>query len=166
MIFSMGILSERKGFRFLVESIKILRDEGCDVSCFIAGASPALFGIGPVERDLRRRIRKHGLEDSVRLLGHVQDDRILDWMNACNLFVLPSLSEAFGIGDIEAMACGKPVVTTYNGGSDEIVVSDAYGYLVEPGDPAALAEAINGLSPPAGDERSQSGMRPISRGRR
>lgn len=142
MLFSMGILSERKGFRFLIEAVKILQDQGCEVSCFIAGASPALFGLGSVERDLQHRIRQYGLEDSVRLLGHVPDNQIVEWMNACNLFVLPSLSEAFGIVNIEAMACGKPVVTTYNGGSDEIVVLDIYGYLVDPGDPVALAEAI------------------------
>ena len=63
-------------------------------------------------------------------------------MNACDLFVLPSLSESFGVVQVEAMACGKPVVATRNGGSEEVITSDDYGLLVEPGDPDDLAEKI------------------------
>ena len=67
---------------------------------------------------------------------------IIYMMNSCDLFVLPSLSEAFGIVNLEAMACGKPVVSTYNGGSHEIITSDDYGFLVEPADSNALADKI------------------------
>ncbi len=63
-------------------------------------------------------------------------------MNACNVFVLPSLSESFGIVQIEAMACGKPVVATYNGGSEEVVINKKLGILVEPKDVGGLATAI------------------------
>ena len=63
-------------------------------------------------------------------------------MNACDLFVLPSLRESFGVVQIEAMACGKPVVATRNGGSEEVVTSDEYGLLAEPADPEDLAEKI------------------------
>jgi glycosyltransferase involved in cell wall biosynthesis len=64
-------------------------------------------------------------------------------MGACDLFVLPSLRESFGVVQIEAMACGKPVVATINGGSDEIIISSDYGRLVELNDPQALAENID-----------------------
>ena len=63
-------------------------------------------------------------------------------MNACDLFVLPSLRESFGIVQIEAMACGKPIVATRNGGSEEIVISDEFGLLAEPANPDDLAEKI------------------------
>lgn len=69
-------------------------------------------------------------------------DEIPLWMNACDLFVLPSLRESFGVVQIEAMACGKPVVATRNGGSEEIITSEEYGLLVEPGDSEELAEKI------------------------
>jgi len=64
------------------------------------------------------------------------------WMNACDVFVLPSLRESFGIVKIEVMACGKPVVATYNGGSEEIITSEDYGLLCEPANPEDLAEKI------------------------
>lgn len=63
-------------------------------------------------------------------------------MNACDVFVLPSLAESFGIVQIEAMACGKPVVATYNTGSEEIITSEELGLLVEPANPKELGEKI------------------------
>ena len=68
-------------------------------------------------------------------------------MNACDIFVHPSLAESFGIVQIEAMACGKPVVATRNGGSESIITSDKYGLLCEPANPQDLSEKIiEGLS--------------------
>jgi glycosyltransferase involved in cell wall biosynthesis len=52
------------------------------------------------------------------------------------------LRESFGVVQIEAMACGKPVVATYNGGSEEIIISEDYGLLCEPANPKELAEKI------------------------
>jgi len=83
-----------------------------------------------------------GLGERVKLLGSVPGDQLTLWMNACDLFVLPSLSESFGIVQLEALACGRPVVATRNGGSEEVVISDDYGLLVDPADPEGLAEKI------------------------
>jgi len=58
------------------------------------------------------------------------------------LFVLSSLMESFGVVQIEAMACGKPIVATKNGGSEEIIVSEDYGLLCESGNSKMLAEKI------------------------
>ena len=69
-------------------------------------------------------------------------NEILIWMNVCDVFVLPSLRESFGVVQIEAMACGRPVVATYNGGSEEVITSDDYGLLCEPANPGELAEKI------------------------
>jgi glycosyltransferase involved in cell wall biosynthesis len=82
------------------------------------------------------------LKDYIELVGGKPHDEIPIWMNACDLFVLPSLRESFGVVQIEAMACGKPVVATYNGGSEEIITSEDYGFLCEPANPKALAEKI------------------------
>jgi glycosyltransferase involved in cell wall biosynthesis len=80
--------------------------------------------------------------DYVKLAGGRPHNEIPIWMNACDVFVLPSLRESFGVVQIEAMACGKPVVATYNGGSEEIITSEDYGLLCESANPKALAEKI------------------------
>ena len=78
----------------------------------------------------------------MRLIGGKPHGEIPLWMNACDLFVLPSLRESFGIVQVEAMACGKPVVATKNGGSEEIVIPGKTGLLCDAADPRGLAERI------------------------
>ena len=106
-----------------------------DVLCIIVGS-------GKSKNELTKQIKKLKLEDYVKLVGEKPHDEIPTWMNACDVFVLPSLRESFGVVQIEAMACGKPVVATYNGGSEEIITSDDYGLLVKPTNPEELAEKI------------------------
>ena len=87
-------------------------------------------------------IKDSNLSANVVLMGQVSHKDISILINASDIFVLPSLSESFGIVQIEALACGKPVVATINGGSEEIITSEQYGYLVEPGNVKQLAEKI------------------------
>ena len=63
-------------------------------------------------------------------------------MNACDLFVLPSLSEGNPTVMFEALGCGKPFVGTKVGGVPEVIASDDYGLLVEPADSEDLVEKI------------------------
>jgi len=106
-----------------------------DILCIIIGS-------GELYKKLERQIHSRGIEDFVILAGGKPHDEISTWMNASDLFVLPSISESFGVVQIEAMACGKPVVATRNGGSEEIVTSSNFGFLVEPANPDDLAEKI------------------------
>lgn len=135
VIFSLGALIPRKGFQYLIEAMPRVLREYDDALCFIGG-------IGPYEKELRRIVRKLELESKVKLPGFIPEDELSLWMSSCDVFVLPSLSESFGVVQIEAMACGKPVVATKNGGSEEIIVSEDYGLLCEPGNPDELAEKI------------------------
>jgi glycosyltransferase involved in cell wall biosynthesis len=135
IILTVGNLEPVKGQRYLVEAVQRIIRERKNILCVIVGA-------GKVRTALERQIRSLGLEDYVVLAGGKPHDEIPLWMNACDLFVLPSLRESFGVVQIEAMACGKPVVATRNGGSEEVVISDKYGLLVEPVDPDGLAEKI------------------------
>lgn len=136
LILNIGRLSEEKGQKYLIDAMKEITESRNDVLCIIGGK-------GPLKKELQKQISDLALENFVKLIGFVPDNLLPVWMNACDTFVLPSLSESFGIVQIEAMACGKPVVATYNGGSEEIITSDDYGYLVNPASPSELSAKIN-----------------------
>jgi len=135
IIFSLGLLIKRKGFQYLIEAMKNVVKTRNDVLCFIGGS-------GPLKEKLEKQIRERDLQDYVKLIGFISNEKIGYWMNAADVFVLPSLSESFGIVQIEAMACGKPVVATINGGSEEIITSERYGLLCKSANPEDLAEKI------------------------
>lgn len=130
-----NLYGEVKGHKYLIEAMNKVVEQRKDVLCLIIGG-------GKLENRLKKQISSAGLEDCIKLVGSKPYTEIPLWMNACDLFVLPSLSESFGIVQIEAMGCGKPVVATYNGGSEEIVTSEEYGLLCEPGDSNQLAASI------------------------
>lgn len=135
IVLTVGNLEPVKGQTHLIEAVQKILLERKDILCVIVGA-------GKLRTALERQIRSLGLQDYVLLAGGKPHDEIPLWMNACDLFVLPSLRESFGVVQIEAMACGKPIVATRNGGSEEIVISEEYGLLVEPADSEDLAEKI------------------------
>ena len=122
IILTVGNLEAIKGQKYLVEAIQRIVQERKDILCVIVGA-------GKLRPILKRQIRELGLENYIILTGGKPHDEIPLWMNACDLFVLPSLRESFGVVQIEALACGKPVVATRNGGSEEIIISDEHGLL-------------------------------------
>jgi glycosyltransferase involved in cell wall biosynthesis len=100
-----------------------------------------LAGTGPLEPRLRERARVYGA--SVVLLGHRTD--VPELLNAADLVVLASQSEALPTVLMEAAAAGRPVVSTRVGGVDEVVVDRKTGYLVSPSDVAGLAGAVVAL---------------------
>jgi glycosyltransferase involved in cell wall biosynthesis len=135
VIFTLGNLIKRKGFNYLIDAMERICGQRDDVFCFIGGTGP---GTGA----LQGQINRLNLSEKVKLLGPVPGDILPIWMNACDLFVLPSLSESFGIVQIEALACGKPVVSARNRGSEEVIISDEHGLLAEPADPESLSKKI------------------------
>jgi glycosyltransferase involved in cell wall biosynthesis len=135
IILAVGNLEMVKGHTYLIDAVKIMRDAGENVTCKI-------IGNGQLKHTLQKQINNNQLGNTVKLVGAKPHSEIPVWINACDLFVLPSLKESFGIVQIEAMACGKPVIATHNGGSDEIILSDKIGILCNPADPAELAKAI------------------------
>jgi glycosyltransferase involved in cell wall biosynthesis len=102
-----------------------------------------IVGDGPARGALEALRDRLGLTRWVVFTGTRRDvPRVL---HALDVFVLPSLYEGFGIAILEAMAAGKPVVATTVGGIPEFVVDGETGLLVEPGNAAALAKAIECL---------------------
>ena len=102
-----------------------------------------IVGDGPRRAELEGLVRAHGLERRVQFLGHRED--VAQLLAEADIFVLPSRSEAFPNGAIEAMAAGLPVVASATGGLLDLIEHGHTGLLFEPGNPAALADALRHL---------------------
>lgn len=134
-VLGLGRLVEYKGFRYLIDAAGYLPD---NYRVVIAGG-------GPLEGELRSRISAEGLEGKVVLEGFVSDERARELFNSCSVFVLSSImkTEAFGIVQIEAMSCGKPVIATHipGSGTDWVNADGQSGLNVPVCDAEAIAEA-------------------------
>lgn len=135
ILFNLANLYPYKGQKYLIEAIKEIVKIRKNILCIIGGS-------GPLKRALSNQIKASNLEEHIKLVGSIPHNEVIYWYNAADIFILPSLRESFGIVQLEAMACGKPVIATYNGGSEEIIISDKYGLLCEPADPKDLAKKI------------------------
>lgn len=134
LVMSVGRLVYYKGFEHLVEAMRMV------------DGKLLIVGDGPLRGELESRIRQLRLEDRVILLGKVEDTT--PYYQAADVFALASVarSEAFGIVQIEAMACGKPVVNTdLDSGVPYVSRDGESGLTVPPARPEALARAIGRL---------------------
>jgi glycosyltransferase involved in cell wall biosynthesis len=142
LIISVGRLVEKKGFADLIEACWRLNERGLSFRCEIIGE-------GPLEDSLRAQIAKSELESLVRLVGPQTQDEIARRLSTATVFCLPCVVEQGGGRDnlptviAEAMASALPVVSTPIAGVPEMVTDNVSGFLVPPGDPAALADALN-----------------------
>jgi len=140
LVTSAGSISPRKGFDTLVEAIARLAGQGAPVHLAIAG-EPAGTGSAELMEMLRRRVDAEHLP--VTFVGWMDDLRGL--LRATDVFALASREEGLGRVILEAMATGVPAVVTRAGGSEETVVEGESGFIVDPDDPAALAERVGRL---------------------
>lgn len=133
IVFSAGTLHPRKGYKYLISAFKKVTSKIDNIKLVIAGS-------GPQKEVLSNIIKRENLEKKVVLVGQRDDiDRL---MQASDIFVLPSLKEAFGLVVLEAMQNGLPVIGSNVGGIPEIISSEDYGILVKPGQKDSLAKTI------------------------
>ena len=129
-------LSPWKGQHILIEALTHCAE---DVTAILVG--DALFGEEGYAKLLHQKVAQLELEKRVKFLGFRSD--IPSLMTACDLIVHTSTApEPFGRVIVEAMLCGKPVVATKAGGAVELIETNKTGWLVAPGDPIKLANAI------------------------
>jgi len=132
-----GRFDVNKGINVLLEAFSHIRRQRQDVQLTLVGGNPSIREtVDPVAA-----CQRLGLEDSVTVEGEVPWDAIAAYMNASDVFVLPSFSEGLPLVLLEAMACGLPIVSTRCGGPSEIV-TDEVGRLAEVRDVHGLSEAM------------------------
>jgi glycosyltransferase involved in cell wall biosynthesis len=130
---------------------RLVAYKGVDVLLEAMRGVPAvalLVGNGPQREALQQKAKALGLSDRVKFLGEVTDDELAALYHACDIFVLPSITrqEAFGVVQLEAMASGKPVISTDLGtGVAWVNQHGETGLVVPPGDALALRDAMQRL---------------------
>jgi glycosyltransferase involved in cell wall biosynthesis len=131
-----GRLSEQKGIIFLLSALRTLVDKYANISGLIVGD-------GDAEETLKRHACSLGISDRVIFAGKRDDTPLI--YAAMDVFVLPSLKEAFPMVILEAMASCIPVVTTRVGDIPFIIQNGVSGILIEPKDPDAISRAVDAL---------------------
>ncbi len=141
VLLSVGRIEANKGFHHLAAALGGL---------LAHGRLPdgrwrwVVIGDGPYRDRLEQSVATHGLTESTMMLGRVDDRTLHAWYEAASIFVHPTLYEGSSLVTLEAMAHRRAVLATRAGGLPDKVRPGINGWLVEPGDPSALAGALSG----------------------
>lgn len=123
----------RKGHRYLIEAISILKKK-------MGGFHVVLVGEGPIKREIENQVEALGLNEIITFAGYRPDTCEITQM--FDIFVYPSTLEGLPISLLEAMSLGKPIVATPADGISEAIIDGKTGLIVPPQDSSALAQAI------------------------
>jgi glycosyltransferase involved in cell wall biosynthesis len=128
-------LCEQKGQMLLVAALGRLHREGLKVDM-------VLVGDGEMRGEVESAIRREGIQDHVRITGWANSSEIRAHLEEAWAMVLPSFAEGLPVVIMEALACGRPVLSTYIAGIPELVVPGKNGWLVPAGSVEALVDAL------------------------
>lgn len=126
-------LVERKGIGDLIDAVQYIRQEREDFQLVFVGR-------GDKEREFRAQVEREGLSQWVDFRGAVLHFDVPAVYNEADIFILPSLNEGMSNAVLEAMASGLPIITTYTGGTAEMLRGN--GIVVPKQSPDAIAKAI------------------------
>jgi colanic acid/amylovoran biosynthesis glycosyltransferase len=133
-----GRLCEQKGQLLLLRAVHRLREQGTRVQLVLAGD-------GEMRRDVEALIAELGIGDQVRITGWIGGPTVRQEILEARALVLPSFAEGLPVVLMEAMALGRPVITTYIAGIPELVTPGDTGWLIPAGDVQALSEAMQAV---------------------
>ncbi|MDP2946948.1 MAG: glycosyltransferase family 4 protein, partial [Nanoarchaeota archaeon] len=136
IIFSARLI-EAKGGDQLLESLSLVNDRFSDFALLVVGKEWAYT------EKMKKIARDFGIENKIIFTGLMEREKLKIAYNSADISVFPSLCfESFGMGNLEAMACKKPVVSSWFGGPKEVVVDKETGYLIDPNNIELMAEKI------------------------
>jgi len=135
MVFiTVASISSRKGHEYLIDALGILKAKGHRFKFFLAGD-------GPLKDAIYKKCEDCGLLSDVIFLGNI--DNVADYLNASDVFVLPSIFEGLPLVLMEAMFMGLPCVVTDVGANRELIINGVNGIIVPPADKDKLAQAMS-----------------------
>ena len=138
VMLSIGHLGPIKGHQDTITALSLLISNNKNAHLYIAGD-----GNTNEKETLLALVQKLKLENNITFLGQINNAP--QWLEACDIFIQPSIEEAFGLVFAEAGAKGKPAIATNVGGIKEIIIHNETGYLVPPASPEELSQALQKL---------------------
>jgi len=138
IILSVGNFVTTKGHIYLIKSMPEIKKN-------FSEARLILIGGGPLKKHYVKLCNELGISNIVTFIDLVKQDELSLWYNSANVFVLPSIDEAFGLALVEAMACGIPAIATNTHGPTEIIQTGYDGFIVPSKDQIQIANKINEL---------------------
>lgn len=136
VILTVGRIRSEEKYKGHAIMLKALRKLDENYVWIVVGGGNHLFS-------LKNESKKLGLDNRIRFTGCVDDDKLPDYYNLCDCFVMPSKGEGFGIVFLEALACGKPVIGGNRDGTREPLMNGKLGFMVNPDDVEEITGAIN-----------------------
>ena len=135
VLLTVGWLYKLKGHDYVIRALPEIIEGVPELVYLIVGS-------GPEEDRLRQLVDQLGLSGYVEFCGRKDHETVMEYMSICDLFVMPSWEEGFGIVYLEAMAHGKPVIACRGQGIEDAIVDGKTGLLVKPEDLESLKEAM------------------------
>jgi teichuronic acid biosynthesis glycosyltransferase TuaC len=135
VLLTVGWLYRLKGHDYVIRALPEIIEKVPELVYLIVGS-------GPEEDCLKQLVDQLGLNDYVEFCGRKDHEMVMKYMSICDLFVMPSWDEGFGVVYLEAMAHGKPVIACRGQGIQDVIVGGETGLLVKPKDLESLKEAM------------------------
>jgi colanic acid/amylovoran biosynthesis glycosyltransferase len=128
-------LCVEKGHFVLIEAARLMAEQGTDFELVLAGD-------GPLRARLEEKIAQAGLQSRVRLTGWISGEQVKQEILGARAMVVPSFAEGLPVVIMEALALGRPVISTPVAGIPELLQPGVNGWLVQPGSAKQLAATM------------------------
>ena len=135
ILVSCGRLNQVKGWELIIDSFNILIQKNKNIKLFF-------IGDGEDRSKLEEKIKLYNLSDNVKIMGFQAPNEVLKWTNIADVMLVGSYKEGWSISMLEALACGKPLVSTNVSGSKEMIKNGENGYIVDTRNPNDYSKKI------------------------
>lgn len=147
ILLTIGRINSGESYKGHDIMLEVLRRLGGEYAWLVVGEGDDLPRI-------RKKTEELSLNGKVRFPGKIPNEKLVDYYNLSDIFIMPSKGEGFGIVFLEAMACGKPVIGGNKDGSAEPLMDGKLGLLVDPDNAEEIKEAIETVAYSGAEERT------------